>query len=286
MKTVLTRETTQRIVHDLARATRTPKAIASRYDVPLATVEMLRDHYGPEIPKLIDAAEQLRRPVRTLPKDAELVDVEPEPVVAAVVEPAEPGRPKGDGLTSENRAAARAWAIADGRDVATRGKLPQAIVDAWVEAGRPDATEPDPLDADDPDAPDPVDYLSPSGETLAGWAEEYAHATDERVAELVQLPEIVECPTGERLMALARQACTDVLDVLPYAIEYTPELVWDWVTASSTLTEAVGVDRIERARINAAAQVLYELSLQGLLGDNREAFEYAARLALAAAEGA
>lgn len=61
MSGTLSRELTARIVKDLARASRSVPAIASRYRVPESTVVALRDFYGPGIPQLIDAAEELRR---------------------------------------------------------------------------------------------------------------------------------------------------------------------------------------------------------------------------------
>lgn len=286
MKTILTRELTQRIVGELARATRTTGAIARRHDVPVETVERLLVQYGPEIPKLIEAAEQLRRPVPVLTD--EVPDVTPEPVEAAVVEPVNgKRRPVGDGLTSDERAACRAWAIADGREVGKRGWIPIDLVEAWNTAGRPEAGTYDPNDVDPEPEPDegPAELVPPVTATdVDGWVAEYKADTDRHVLDVLLLPEPADQPQGEALMRHAKQAVVDVLDVLGFAVENLPVEVWDWVKASSDLHEAVGTERIERARVDAAAQVLRELALQGLLRDDLEACTRAAQLALAAAD--
>ncbi|MDO5535217.1 MAG: hypothetical protein Q4F65_11265 [Propionibacteriaceae bacterium] len=272
MRTVLTRELTQKIVHDLGRATRSLSAIAARYDVPVETVTMLRDHYGPEIPKLIDAAKALQRPLPVLPTSAEVVDVTPDPALAADVEPAEETttQRRSDGLSREERIICRGWADAKGLPVASRGIIPLEVVTAWEQAGRPT------LD-------DISDGVDPHAETAA-WLEDYAAETEQLVQTVLELPE--PALAGDELLQVAKQAAVDVVDALPYAIEHLPELVHDWLKPCTELVEAVGVDRIEQTRIHAAGQVIHELVLQGLLIDDLEACTRAARLALAAADAA
>ena len=135
MNATLTREVTSRIVNDLARATRSVPAIARRYRTTEAAVVALRDQYGPEIPKLLQSAAELRRPVRTPPVPPALPQPEP---VAAETQPEPDSRPRrGDGLTTTERAECRSWCVATGRSVGSAGAIPRTLVQEWDEAGRP-----------------------------------------------------------------------------------------------------------------------------------------------------
>lgn len=261
---MITREKKSRIVDDLARGHRTPKAIADRHGVSVDVVVGLRDELGPELPKLIEAAERLRRP---------------EPITRPEPEPVKLARPK---LGPAERAACRAWALSQNRPCA-RGPLPFDVVDAWLAAGRPEAStyDPDELapepdgDEDDVESAAPVDVA------------EYIVATEELVDELLNLPDAETVddgphhPVGKQLLEFAQTALTDVGDAIAWAVENMPADVWAWVQECDRFTSAVGAE----GRVDAAAQVLYELHLQQLLGD-REAITKAARLALAAAESA
>ena len=129
------RERIAAIVQDLARQTRTPAGIAAKNHVDVTVVRQIRDHYGPEPEKLIEAAADLRRPAgdkRSRPAPAPT----PLPTPEAPVKPAK-RVVQGDGLTSAERAECRAWCAATGREVGQAGRIPQAILDAWNEAGRP-----------------------------------------------------------------------------------------------------------------------------------------------------
>lgn len=59
---VIPRSVQAEIVADLAKGHRSISAIAGRHHIPSDLVVLLRDKYGPELPKLIDAAKMLRRP--------------------------------------------------------------------------------------------------------------------------------------------------------------------------------------------------------------------------------
>lgn len=144
----LSRELTARIVKDLARASRSAPAIASRYRVPESTVVALRDFYGPGIPQLIEAAEELRRvskqaegapPVGPLAVSGTAEDVasrtEPEPEPEDEEPEVKPRR--GDGLTSAERVDCRSWCASTGREVGSFGMIARDVVDAWDAAGRP-----------------------------------------------------------------------------------------------------------------------------------------------------
>ena len=142
----LSRELTARIVKDLARASRSVPAIASRYRVPESTVIGLRDFYGPGIPQLIDAAEKLRRvskpvegkpPVGPLAVSGMAEDVAPQPEPEPEPEEPEVKPRRGDGLTSAERVDCRSWCVATGREVGFFGMIARDVVDAWDAAGRP-----------------------------------------------------------------------------------------------------------------------------------------------------
>lgn len=142
----LSRELTARIVKDLARASRSVPAIASRYRVPESTVIALRDFYGPGIPQLIDAAEELRRvskpvegtpPVGSLAVSGMAEDVAPQPEPEPEGEELEEKPRRSDGLTSAERVDCRSWCAATGREVGSSGMIARDVVDAWDAAGRP-----------------------------------------------------------------------------------------------------------------------------------------------------
>ena len=146
MSGTLSRELTARIVKDLARASRSVPAIASRYRVPESTVVALRDFYGPGIPQLIDAAEKLRRvskpvegtpPVGPLAVSGMAEDVAPQPEPEPEGEEPEVKPRRGDGLTSAERVDCRSWCVATGREVGSFGMIARDVVDAWDAAGRP-----------------------------------------------------------------------------------------------------------------------------------------------------
>lgn len=146
MSGALSRELTARIVKDLARASRSVPAIASRYRVPESTVVALRDFYGPGIPQLIDAAEDLRRvskqaegapPVGPLAVSGTAEDIAPQPEPEAEDEEPEAKPRRSDGLTSAERVDCRSWCAATGREVGSFGMIARDVVDAWDDAGRP-----------------------------------------------------------------------------------------------------------------------------------------------------
>ena len=146
MSGTLSRELTARIVKDLARASRSVPAIASRYRVPESTVVALRDFYGPGIPQLIDAAEKLRRvskpvegapPVGPLAVSGTAEDVAPQPEPEPEPEEPEAKPRRSDGLTSAERVDCRSWCAATGREVGSFGMIARDVVDAWDAAGRP-----------------------------------------------------------------------------------------------------------------------------------------------------
>ena len=146
MSGTLSRELTARIVKDLARASRSVPAIASRYRVPESTVVALRDFYGPGIPQLIDAAEKLRRvskpvegapPVGPLAVSGTAEDVAPQPEPEPEPEEPEAKPRRSDGLTSAERIDCRSWCVATGREVGFFGRIARDVVDAWDAAGRP-----------------------------------------------------------------------------------------------------------------------------------------------------
>lgn len=128
---MISREKKAKIVEDLARNTRSLSAIATRHGVPVMVVHDLRDEYGPEIPQLIEAAAELRRPAKLT---KELVEVEPEPVPLSSTVGA-------DGLTITERAALRAWASASGRSVGIRGWIAGDLVAEWTELGKPTVSD-------------------------------------------------------------------------------------------------------------------------------------------------
>ena len=146
----LSRELTARIVKDLARASRSVQVIASRYRVPESTVVALRDFYGPGIPQLIEADEELRRvskpvegtpPVGPLAVSGTAEDVasrtEPEPEPEPEDEEPEVKPRRSDGLTSAERVDCRSWCASTGREVGSFGMIARDVVDAWDAAGRP-----------------------------------------------------------------------------------------------------------------------------------------------------
>lgn len=128
------RDRLEKIVADLARQTRTTLAIAQRHHVPHPVVLAIRDRYGPTAAALIASAEQLRRPAPVAAAEPDVVEL-----VDDVEPPAEPDAPasRSDGLTFEERAECRTWAMGTGRQVGAAGKIAAALVQAWNEAGRP-----------------------------------------------------------------------------------------------------------------------------------------------------
>ena len=91
------------ILRDLARQTRTPKAIADRHHVPVEAVTALRDHCGPGPVELLAHARQL--------------------------------------LSSQDLRTCRAWALLTGRS-SSRGPIARDVVTEWLRLGRPEAPTP------------------------------------------------------------------------------------------------------------------------------------------------
>ena len=363
MSGTLSRELTARIVKDLARASRSVPVIASRYRVPESTVVALRDFYGPGIPQLIDAAEELRRvakqvkgmpPVGPLAVSGTAEEAAPSPEPGHEESEAKPRR--SDGLTSAERVDCRSWCAATGREVGSFGMIARDVVDAWDDAGRPTpaVVDAEPVEESDDDGvvdvpivedagrvswpayiametPEAARILASAkvaltdvadilpwavehcpdavwGDVVDAWddagrptpavvdAEPVEESDDDGVVDVpivedagrVSWPAYIamETPEAARILASAKVALTDVADILPWAVEHCPDAVWDWVGKSAELTDTVAVERIEHDRVQAAAQVLYELALQGLLQPTPDALHRAAQLALAAAEAA
>lgn len=184
---MISREKKAKIVEDLARNTRSLSAIATRHGVPVMVVHDLRDEYGPEIPQLIEAAAELRRPVK-LTKE-EQVEVEPEPVTLADVG----DRVGADGLTVPERAALRAWASASGRPVGLMGRITGDLVAEWTELGKPTVSDDGVVDfaiVEDEPAADVVE----DGPTPLHLAELMVHAGE-------QFVEAVRCDQIDRQRA-------------------------------------------------------------------------------------
>lgn len=140
---VAAREVQARILDDLGRGHRSISAIAERHHVPAEAVFMLRDKYGPGLPGLTAAAKSLRRPpALALSKHPPAAPEVVAEVVAEVCPTRKPAKafPKGggytDGLTSNERAACKDWAVAQGwaRPI---GPCSRALIARWDAAGRP-----------------------------------------------------------------------------------------------------------------------------------------------------
>ena len=131
---VIPRSVQAEIVADLARGHRSTATIADRHHVPTDLVVTLRDTYGPDLGRLSDAAEMLRRPAL---RDAASA---PAALAEASGEPAAPPKMRKcyqDGLTRGERRACRAWA---GLPV-NQHPAPKDARDRWIAAGRPMPTE-------------------------------------------------------------------------------------------------------------------------------------------------
>lgn len=87
-------------------------------------------------------------------------------------------------LTKEERADCRAWAIAIGAQVGEKGRIPAAIVLAWIEAGSPNAAQPlaessqDTAPQEDAGAP-AIEEEVPAAGTPAAEVEEMGHPVDQ-----------------------------------------------------------------------------------------------------------
>ena len=312
---MITREKKSRIVDDLARGHRTPKEIADRHGVSVDVVVGLRDELGPELPKLIEAAERLRRP---------------EPITRPEPEPVKPARPN---LGPAERAACRAWALSQNRPGA-RGPLPFDVVDAWLAAGRPEASTYDPNElAPEPDGdedeaePEPVtladvgDRVGADGLTvperaaLRAWASAsgrpvglMGRITGDLVAEWTELgkptvsddgvvdvaivedepaADVVEDePTPLHLAELIKIVLLDVQDLIPYAVVHMRGEVRDLVHAGEQFVEAVRCDQIDRQRVDQLAEVLFDMALRGDLAADRDRLADTARQILAVVDAA
>lgn len=293
---MIPREKKAKIVDALARATRTPRVIADRYSVSVDTVLDLRDEYGPDIPQLIASAAELRRPV---PVDGHPKVDPPKPVEPAKSKSVEskptPKKPVGDGLTQDERAACRVWAVADSQEIGSRGWIPADVVAAWNAAGRPEAATYDPAEI----APEPESPLE-SSEAVT----EYLDATAELVAEILAEPEddgvvdaeIVEDepaadvvedePTPLHLAELIKIVLLDVQDLIPYAVVHMPVEVRDLVHAGEQFVEAVRCDQIDRQRVDQLAEVLFDMALRGDLAADRDRLADTARQILAVVDAA
>lgn len=151
----LPRSVRELILRDLARQTRTLKGIAERHHVPVDAVTALRNDFGPGPVELLTAAEELARPQKPAPKP---VATSPE-------------------LDASERKECRAWALTTGRTTASTGPLPHAIVNAWIEAGRPIAEAPptpapapaaDPVEEEEVPAEQPVEEAVPADDDHHG----------------------------------------------------------------------------------------------------------------------
>lgn len=162
------------ILRDLARQTRTPKAIADRHHVPVDAVTALRNDFGPGPVELLTAAEELARPLKPAAS----------PTVATAATPAAPTT-----LDASERKECRAWALTTGRTTAGTGPLPHAIVSAWIEAGRPlvEAPKPEPT-------PEPVEEVAPVAEEAAPAVDD-DHHDEEPVEEADVVDSSVVCGT-------------------------------------------------------------------------------------------
>lgn len=260
MKTIITRELTARIVQDLARATRSVGAIASRHDVSREVVEEIANEYGPEIPALIAAAERLRRPERpqnpVTASDAAPSDVSTEveqqepPAPDAVTGPAEPqlaadDRRGADGLTRPERDELRAWASATGREVSAVGRIAAVLVQEWEQQGRPTVAADGIVD---------VGIIGPEHEPAA------------------------------LLRTRVLEATNALIDLLPWATVHTRDLVEEYLQAVAEIIGRIESDRIEHDMVEAAAQVMFDLATRGLLQADVDKLRDAARVVLAAVE--
>ena len=152
------------ILRDLARQTRTPKAIAGRHHIPVEAVTALRNDFGPGPVELLRAAEELARPLK------------PAASPTAATAAAAPAAPTT--LDASERKECRAWARTTGRTTAGTGPLPHTIVDAWIEAGRPAIEAPQPAPT-----PEPVEEVAPVAEEAAPVVDDDDHHDEEPVEE-------------------------------------------------------------------------------------------------------
>lgn len=202
--TQIPRSVRELILRDLARQTRTPKAIADRHHVPVEAVTALRDHYGPGPVELLAAAEQLARPAGS-----------PAPVPAPPV------------LSSQDRRTCRAWALLTGRS-SSRGPMARDVVTEWLRLGRPEAPD-RPVVGLDPSltglglaTPDTLTTISskPTGDTVAARAERLVTMAD-KVARLI--PEsslvVIEGPAYSRQLGAGHHLSAGLWWVL--AVELT-----------------------------------------------------------------
>ena len=262
MKTIITREVTARIVQDLARATRTVSAIAGRYDVPVESVEKIRERYGPEIPQLIAAAEELRRPERpqtpvaasddapSSPEVEQQAGTAPAPDAVTGPEPtlAADDRRGADGLTRLERDELRAWASATGREVSAAGRIAGVLVQEWEQEGRP--------------------IVAADGVVDAG---------------IVDLP-VTEEPAALMLREQFFEAMNALVDVLPWASVHLRDVVQGFILQVAAVTDTIESHRVEHDMVEAAAQTLFQLAQQGLLPADVAKLRDAARVVLAAVE--
>lgn len=237
MTTTLTRETTSRIVGDLARATRSVPEIAHRYRTTEAAVVALREHYGPEIPALIASAKILRRPAKpttvkptpmisSLPDSPQPEAAEPEAVDPEPEAPDVPVKRRGDGLTQGERVDCRTWCAATGREVGAFGMIPRGIVEAWDAAGRP---------------------------VLVGVV-----APDEDVVDV----EIVD--EGPDLVEVIRRAAgvlQNILSLVPFAAEHAPTELEAFLRSASDLTLMLRRSRDAQVLIERAQTALKRIGV-------------------------
>ncbi len=238
----LTRETTSRIVGDLARATRSVPEIARRYRTTEAAVVALREHYGPGIPALIASAKMLRRPAKpttvkptpmisSLPDSPQPEAAEPEAVDPEPEAPDVPVKRRGDGLTQGERVDCRTWCAATGREVGAFGMIPRGIVEAWDAAGRP---------------------------VLVGVV-----APDEDVvdAEIVDLVEVIR---------RADDVLQDILSLVPFAAEHAPTELEAFLRSASDLTLMLRRSRDAQVLIERAQTALKRIGVDASAASARQ----------------
>ncbi len=111
-----------RIVEDLARGYRSAGALASQHAIPIGGIEQIRAKYGPDSERLHQSLEQLRG-----------LEHQSKRKTAEAQQQAD----RTDGLTTDERADVRRWAVVEGIKVGTGGRVAAAVIAQWRAAGSP-----------------------------------------------------------------------------------------------------------------------------------------------------
>jgi len=313
MKKMLPRDVQARIVADLSRGYRTLQAIAERHQVTVQVVRQLRDLYGPDLPKLIDAAAQLRKPGPALPvtHDGVVAPTPPAPEPVPEPEPATPPQaapepepevvpePVGppatpaeltelvqdvttrtvyhDGLSRDDRHACRAWWASVDPEASVRGMIPQRVVDGWDTAGRPTVAPPEIKTMQNNGAgASPVVEVVPDIEHAVDitWQPTVPDAADDDVIDV----EIVDADPHEEACHLLTGLLIDV-DQLRDTIRRHPDLA-DAVEDANYFLGKLIRDADEKKTtddlVDTATQALVDLAAAGQLGNTHDQLRAAA----------